>query len=38
VQTEGGPGKVLRQNVLKGDVLVQLEDGKEVTLSMKDKG
>lgn len=36
VQTEGGTGKVIRQNVLKGDVMVQLEDGKEVTLSIKD--
>jgi cell fate regulator YaaT (PSP1 superfamily) len=38
VQTDGGPGKVLRQNVLKGDVLVLLEDGKEMTLRIKDPG
>lgn len=32
VQTEEGPGKVIRQNPLEGTVVVQLEDGREIEL------
>jgi cell fate regulator YaaT (PSP1 superfamily) len=31
-----GRGKIVRQNILKGEVVVQLESGKEVTVNIKD--
>lgn len=37
IQTEEGPGKVVRQNVLKGEVVVELESGKEITLRVKNE-
>jgi len=36
VQVRDGAGKVTRQNPLKGTVVVEMEDGKEVTLTTKD--
>jgi cell fate regulator YaaT (PSP1 superfamily) len=35
VETCEGSGKVTRQNLLKGTVVVEMEDGKEVTLDSK---
>lgn len=37
IQTEEGAGKVVRQNILKGEVVVELETGKEITVSIKDE-
>jgi cell fate regulator YaaT (PSP1 superfamily) len=31
-----GRGKIIRQNILKGEVVVQLESGKEITVNIKD--
>jgi cell fate regulator YaaT (PSP1 superfamily) len=36
VQTREGPGKVLRQNILRGEIFVLLEGGKEICLPVKD--
>jgi cell fate regulator YaaT (PSP1 superfamily) len=36
VQTEQGAGKVIRQNILGGEVTVEMEDGKEVIVKMAD--
>jgi cell fate regulator YaaT (PSP1 superfamily) len=36
VQTPEGRGKVIRQNALRGDVVVLLESGKEATFAAKD--
>jgi len=36
IQIEQGAGKVIRQNVLDGEVTVEMEDGKEVTVKMAD--
>ncbi|MBN1613506.1 MAG: stage 0 sporulation family protein [Deltaproteobacteria bacterium] len=36
IPTAEGPGKVVRQNVLAGEVSVELENGKEITIHMKD--
>lgn len=35
IQTPQGKGKVIRQNVLSGEISVLLEDGKETTINMK---
>jgi cell fate regulator YaaT (PSP1 superfamily) len=31
-----GRGKIIRQNILKGEVVVELESGKEITVNIKD--
>ncbi|MDI6726883.1 MAG: regulatory iron-sulfur-containing complex subunit RicT [Smithellaceae bacterium] len=36
VNTPQGRGKVVRQNILTGEATIQLEDGKDVTVSFKD--
>jgi cell fate regulator YaaT (PSP1 superfamily) len=36
IQTREGPGKVLRQNILHGEISVLLEGGKEICLPVKD--
>lgn len=36
IQTREGPGKVLRQNILRGEISVLLEGGKEICLAVKD--
>lgn len=36
IQTAEGAGKVVRQNVLSGEISVELENGKEVCLPIKD--
>ncbi len=36
VQTKDGPGRVTRQNPLKGNVLVELDDGKEILVRPDD--
>ena len=36
LQTAGGRGKVVRQNVFRGEVLVELENGKEITVKLED--
>ncbi len=36
VDTSQGRGKIIRQNVLLGEAVIQLEDGKEITLSFKE--
>lgn len=36
IQTDQGTGKVLRQNVLNEEIAVQLEDGREITLNLRD--
>jgi cell fate regulator YaaT (PSP1 superfamily) len=36
IQIEQGTGKVVRQNILGGEVTVEMEDGKEVTVKMTD--
>ncbi|MFH2073941.1 MAG: hypothetical protein ABIJ57_01150 [Pseudomonadota bacterium] len=36
IQTPEGFGKVIRQNVLQGEVVVMLESGKESTFKAKD--
>ncbi len=35
VETPNGPGKVIRQNVLKGSVAVKLDDGTEIELKQR---
>ena len=35
IDTPEGKGKVVRQNVPRGEVAVILEDGKEIALNMK---
>jgi len=37
IQTDEGHGKVIRQNILKREVVVELETGKEITVSIKDE-
>ena len=36
VQTTEGQGRVIRQNILQGQVSVELEDGKEICIPVKD--
>ena len=36
ITTAEGPGKVVRQNILAGEYSVELEDGKEITICIKD--
>jgi len=36
LQTGGGRGKVVRQNVLRDEVIVELENGKEIAVNVKD--
>jgi cell fate regulator YaaT (PSP1 superfamily) len=36
VETTHGKGKIIRQNVLKGEAVIQIEDGREVTLSFEE--
>ena len=36
INTAEGPGKIIRQNILKGEVVVVLESGKEITLKIED--
>lgn len=36
IHCEGGKGKVIRQNVLRGEIAVELENGKEITLPVSD--
>jgi hypothetical protein len=36
IQIAEGCAKVLRQNVLRGEIVVALESGKEITLNVKD--
>jgi len=36
IQTSQGAGKVVRQNVLHEEIAVQLEDGREITLNIRD--
>ena len=36
VQTPEGAGKVVRQNTLRSEISVELEDGKEISLAVKD--
>jgi cell fate regulator YaaT (PSP1 superfamily) len=35
INTAEGRGKVIRQNILKGEVVVELESGKEITVKME---
>ena len=37
IQTASGKGKVLRQNVLKGEIAVEMEDGKEVIIKVDEQ-
>jgi len=36
INTAEGAGKIIRQNILKGEVVVVLESGKEITLKIED--
>jgi len=36
IPTAEGPGKVVRQNILAGEFSVELEDGREITICIKD--
>ena len=36
VNTNEGRGKIIRQNILKGEVVVELEGGKEITIKIED--
>jgi cell fate regulator YaaT (PSP1 superfamily) len=36
IQTQEGHAKVIRQNALKGEIAVELEDGKEISINIKD--
>ena len=36
IQCEGGKGKVIRQHALQGEIAVELENGKEITVSVDD--
>ena len=36
LQTNGGRGKVVRQNVLRDEIIVELENGKEIAVNVKD--
>jgi cell fate regulator YaaT (PSP1 superfamily) len=36
IQCEAGKGKVIRQHVLQGEIAVELENGKEITVSVDD--
>ena len=36
LQTAGGRGKVVRQNVLRGEVIVEMENGKEIAVNIED--
>lgn len=36
IQCEGGRGKVIRQHALQGEIAVELENGKEITLRVDD--
>jgi len=36
IHCEGGKGKVTRQNVLRGEIAVELENGKEITIPVSD--
>ena len=36
VNTAEGRGKIIRQNIFKGEIVVELESGKEITLSVDD--
>ncbi|MDD5712477.1 MAG: stage 0 sporulation family protein [Smithellaceae bacterium] len=37
IQLAEGRGKVIRQNILKGDISVALENGEEISVNIKDK-
>jgi cell fate regulator YaaT (PSP1 superfamily) len=36
INTAEGPGKIIRQNIFKGEVIVVLESGKEITVKIED--
>lgn len=36
ILTPEGKGKVIRQNILQGEIAVQLEDGREITINISD--
>jgi hypothetical protein len=36
INTDEGRGKIIRQNILKGEVVVELEGGKELTVKIED--
>ena len=36
INTYEGRGKIIRQNILKGEIVVELEGGKEITVKMED--
>jgi cell fate regulator YaaT (PSP1 superfamily) len=36
INTDDGRGKIIRQNILKGEVVVELEGGKEITVKIED--
>jgi len=38
IDTPHGRGKIIRQNVLLGEAVIQLEDGKEITMHFKELG
>jgi len=36
IHTREGRGKVIRQNILQGEIAVELEDGREITVNISD--
>jgi cell fate regulator YaaT (PSP1 superfamily) len=36
IVTPEGRGKVIRQNILQGEIAVELEDGREITVNVSD--
>jgi cell fate regulator YaaT (PSP1 superfamily) len=36
INTAEGRGKIIRQNIFKGEIVVELENGKEITVNIED--